>query len=161
MKVIWIDPGETVGWVTANVSTIHQPSFEIEEFGMDSMQTFSLNLLHHADEYDYIGFETYTIRPDKLRAHAGSDVPTLQQVGMIRIALWEGQRLRGDGFPQIVDQDPGYKTKGQGAMKLFFTPTEIAAVKEGLAGKHDDGHYADAMLHLAAWWFGWVYEGKR
>ena len=149
MKVIWIDPGETVGWATFRVDT-KAPSIELLDYGNTKLRPFAMKLLEVAHEYDWICFETYAIRADKLKQHAGSTVPTLQLVGMIRLAQWEGQRRNGTGFPQLDEQDPGFKKRGYGAMKLWL-PGEIELVDEALAGRHDDGHFGDAVMHAAAW----------
>lgn len=166
MRVIWIDPGETVGWATAEVHLAGSnpddlycppPRLEVLDYGNTKLKRFALALLDGAHKYDVIGYEEYLIRADAFHAHAGKDCPTLQLVGMIRLAAWHAQRRPqhsgtpvGTG-PKLVTQDPGKKSKGRGAAKLHLSTDIQEAIAEGLEGPHDDGHYADALLHLAAW----------
>lgn len=152
MKVIWIDPGETVGWATAVVTTGTRGSkLEQVEWGMTKLKPFALKLLDRASSYDIIGYETYTIRPDRLRAHAGSTVPTLQLVGMIRLATWAAC-VDNDFCPQLIAQAPGKQSAGMGAATLYFDKRTQAALREALDGPHSEGHHGSALLHLAAWY---------
>jgi hypothetical protein len=164
MRVIWIDPGETVGWVTALVIA-HPPALDgpkwdsrrepkVLEYGNTKLKTFALALLDGAEKYDLIGFETYRVRggAEGARANVGSTVPTLQLVGMIRLAAWVAQRRRGDGLPKIAEREPLTKTGGRGAARLHAPPDIQDVIEEALAGQHDDGHYGDAMLHLYGWY---------
>lgn len=168
MKWLWIDPGATVGWAKGYVSggptTIYVPEtdelpileptkLDVEDWGQHKAKTFIMQLLETAQNYDVIGYESYAIRADKLKAHAGSNVPTLQVIGGIRAAAWQGQARNSSGFPQIVDQAPREKTTGMASSKIHLAhqPEVLAVIKEALAGPHDDGHYGDALLHAVAW----------
>jgi len=161
MKVIWIDPGETVGWATAEVTlstdySADEPQLEVLDYGNTKMKRFCLSLLNSTEEYGVIGFETYTIRPDTFRIHVGSTVPTLQCVGAIRLAAWAHQaRLIGAG-PRILEQDAGKQSRGRGAAKLYFSDDVQAAISYADANKHDEGHYASALLHLASWYHDYL-----
>lgn len=152
MRVIWIDPGETVGWVIAQVTD--EPSgwhLDVLDYGSTKLKRFALALLDGAHKYDVIGYETYVIQPAKLAMHAGSTVPTLQLIGMIRLAFWNAQ-LSGKRYgAKIVEQPPLAKSKGRGAAKLHLSDELNAAIQDALEGAHDDGHHGDALLHLAAW----------
>jgi hypothetical protein len=163
MKALWVDPGETVGWAAFEIvdgvqtfdggkTVVEAKLPDVLNYGNTKMQRFALELLKHAAEYDVIGFEPYTISPDKLLAHAGSDVPTLQVVGMIRLASWAAQDVRKDGFPRIVESPRNRKTRGLGAVRLYL-PEYEDIVLEALNGPHDDGHFGDAILHGAAWYY--------
>lgn len=162
-RAIWIDPGENVGWATFEATRDpkleHGVALKVVDYGNNRLRTFATKLLKSADKYDVIGFETYTIRPDKLRIHAGSTVPTLQLVGMIRLAAWAAQERRGDGFPLIDEQDTGHKKRGLGAMRLWL-PEYVEVAEEALAGPHDDGHFGDALMHGAAWFHREFYEKR-
>jgi hypothetical protein len=153
VRVIWIDPGETVGWATADV---RDAKLEVLDYGNTQLKRFALTLLDRAHAYDLIGFERYVVEgsPRGLAANVGSDVPTLQLVGQIRLAAWNAQRERKDGFPQLHDRTPRSKSGGLGALKLHAPPEIKEAVAEALSGKHDDGHYGDALIHLYGWYHG-------
>lgn len=161
MKVLWSDPGERVGWAIFEVSNLGpKPKLELDVYGIMEMQDFALWLLDHAAEFDLIGFETYAIRMDKLLQHAGSDVPTLQLVGMIRLAVWRARQQTKTLWPELVEQSPGIKKKGLGAVRIWL-PGALEIVQEALNDvAHDDGHHGDAILHGAAWFHERFYEGK-
>jgi len=171
MKVIWIDPGETVGWATAEVYPGHAydperptdavvpASLKVLDYGNTKMKRFCLALLDGAHKYGVIGFETYTIRADRLRMHAGSTVPTLQCVGAIRLAAWEAQREAALGGPKLLEQEPNRQSRGRGAAKLYFSDDIQAAIAHADENPHDEGHYASALLHLAAWYHDYL-EGQ-
>jgi hypothetical protein len=152
--VIWIDPVETVGWATAEVDHPCDEglprTLDVLDYGNMRMKRFCLALLDGAYKYDVIGFETYTIRADRLRLHAGSTVPTLQCVGGIRTATWAAQRQRPT--IKLLEQEPNAQSRGRGAAKLHFSPEVLEAISWADANKHDEGHYASALLHLAAWY---------
>jgi hypothetical protein len=168
VKTLWIDPGENVGWAKMDVHPAGlgyyagengdeggcrpMHTLELVDYGNTKMQAFALNLRRTAAQYDVIGFEPYYIDPSKLLAHAGSDVPTLQLVGMIRLAVWEAQAERKDGRPRIEESPRTRKTRGLGAVRLYL-PDFTDIVLEALHGPHDDGHYGDAILHGAAWYY--------
>lgn len=158
MRVLWIDPGESVGWATATLGQVAAPESPWHigdiEWGIEKLKPFALRLLERAGDYDVIGFERYIIHGGRdLAAHLGTDVPTLQLVGMIRLAAWRAQQQRSDGSPQILWQDPSAKNKGKGAARHLF-PVEIQQViADALTGPHDEGHHGDALLHLAAWYY--------
>jgi hypothetical protein len=156
MRVIWIDPGETVGWATAEVTPLTK-TLRVLDYGNTKMKRFCLALLDGARKYDIIGFETYTIRPDSFRIHVGSTVPTIQCVGAIRLAAWAAQRwFHGEPGPKIVEQDPNKQSKGRGAAKLYFDAEVQESIHWADANKHDEGHYASALLHLAAWYHDYL-----
>jgi len=159
MKVLWIDPGERVGYATAEVGKIilndggsEKPTLDVLTWGISSLKPFALLLLKRAQDYDVVGLETYHIRPDKLRAHAGSDVPTLQLVGMIKLACWDAQAKRTDGGPRIVEQPAARQTKGWGAANLHASPDILDVIQEAQYDlSHDEGHHGSALLHLFSW----------
>ena len=106
------------------------------------------------------GMDLYhTIRADRLRMHAGSTVPTLQCVGAIRLAAWEAQREAALGGPKLLEQEPNRQSRGRGAAKLYFSDDIQAAIAHADENSHDEGHYASALLHLAAWYHDYL-EGQ-
>lgn len=159
MKWLWLDPGETIGWARGIVSdeisesdgTIVAPAhLLVEEWGQHKSRTFLLQLVKSAKDYDLIGYENYTIRADKWSAHVGTAVPTLQVIGGIRLAVWLAQIDNGTGFPVLEEQVPRDKGTGMASAKVHV-PELVPVIAEALKGKHDDGHYGDAILHAVRW----------
>jgi hypothetical protein len=158
MRALWIDPGETFGWA---ISTVKGKQLKLVDYGNEAAQPFLMRLAKTAVDFELIGFETYTVRADKFEAHAGSDVPTLQFVGGIRLAGWLAQAERKDGFPRIVDQSPNAKKKGLGVARALLRGTvDLANIEDALSGLHDDGHYGDALLHTMAWFKTEILDGR-
>lgn len=154
MNWLWIDPGETVGWARGTVHTdgnLEDQGFEVQDYGQNKSKTFLLTLLENATNYDIVGYETYNITSAKLQAHLGSNVPTLQVIGGIRLAVWAAQARSGLGFPRIETQRPSQKRTGMAAAQVHV-PELVPVLKAALAGEHDDGHYGDAILHAIAWY---------
>lgn len=148
MRFMAIDPGNTVGWATG---TMDSGGMVIAEYGQDKSKTFLLNLVRDGHEYDYIIYEGYTIRAKDLQAHLGSQVPTLQVIGGIRLAAWLAQGRRFDGFPKLKEQPATKKRTGMAAAQIHAEAL-VPLIAAALSGPHDDGHYGDALLHAVAYY---------
>lgn len=156
----WADPGETVGWASGRVLGPEDRSgrgakdlamyLVVDDYGQDPAKEYVKKLLYVAPTLDLIGYESYNITQAHAQDHVGSDVPTLQVIGMIRLAAWQGQWANASGFPLIVDQPPKEKRTGMASAKLW-APDLVPVIADALAGPHDDGHYGDALLHAIAW----------
>jgi hypothetical protein len=161
MKVIAFDPGEKVGWATGTVDRAGH--LKVTGWGITPLKTMALTWMNRAMDYDVMIYERFRIGgQDDLKNFIGSDVPTLQLVGMLRLGAWQAQIHRGDGLPQIIDQTSNNKQKGLGAARLY-DPETFEVIREALDGPHDQGHHGDALMHLYAWWAehiakpkGWV-----
>jgi hypothetical protein len=147
VSVLAIDPGETVGWATG---IVRDGALEVPDYGNTKSKTFLMTLLAKAWKYDFIVYEDYRIRADKLRQHVDSNVPTIQVIGGIRLAAWSGQAHNHVNQPRIVVQQPRDKRTGAAAAQLYV-PKLVPVIQDALTGPHDDGHFADALLHLIAW----------
>lgn len=158
MKVLAIDPGERVGWAHGviqqpgdtwaegggPVQTRTEPALMVTGHGIATLKDMALKLHEVAGNYDVIVFEEYRIssNPQKLKAHVGSDVPTLQLVGMIRLCAWLNPQAK------LVTQYPKNKATAERSMPAWLRE-KIA----GLPARHDDAHDGDALLHL--WFYYW------
>jgi hypothetical protein len=101
--------------------------------------------LGKAMDYDVMVYERFRIGgQEDCKNFIGSDVPTLQLVGMLRLGAWQAQIHRGDGLPQIIDQTSNNKQKGLGAARLY-DPEIFAVIREALDGPHDQGHHGDLL----------------
>lgn len=111
------------------------------QHGIEHLKAFALSL--RDTNVDVCVLETYRIsaRPELLKAHIGSDVPTLQVIGMIRMWCWE------QGI-ELVKQQPKDKT-----MAEKVQPELIREIRAGLPLSHDESHDGDALLHLGLYWY--------
>lgn len=154
MKFMWIDPGETVGYaygeVVADRRAKGDKRLKILKYGQDKAKTFIMNLPDTMPDLAVVGYETYNITAKDLQAHLGSNVPTLQVIGMIRSRAWDEQDRRASLFPRILTQAPADKRTGMAAAQLW-APNLVPIIQDALDGPHDEGHYGDALMHAIAW----------
>lgn len=160
MKVLWIDPGEKVGWAHAAVKNavwVGTPAPEggvkisdkpaelkVTGHGISHLKDFALKLHEVAGDYDLIGYERYRISGAHVRRHVGSDVPTLQLIGMIRLCAWVGG-------VKIVEQDPGKMATADKVIPVNFP--DIQRRLDELPKTHDEAHDGSALRHLAYWFW--------
>ena len=161
MKVLAIDPGERVGWATGEVLWKVRPkngeilfgvqpdeTVETEKFvdltigshGITALKPFALKLFEAIGGYDVVIYETYRISANHIKHHIGSDVPTLQLIGMIRAAAWLHPQVK------LVAQGPATKATADRTM-----PDDLRERIAKLPAAHDDSHDGDALRHLAFW----------
>lgn len=151
MRVLAIDPGERVGWAVGEVSedkrdALGGPELVVFNHGISSLKDFALKLHEVAGDYDVIVFEDYRISAAKLRAHTGSNVPTIQLIGMIRLCAWLNPKVK------LVTQ---YNTQKKTADRTM--PEWLRERIAGLPAAHDDAHDGDALRHLWFWfWTNYV-----
>lgn len=146
-RVLAIDPGERVGWAVADAEPwMDDPdraaTFEVTGHGITALKPFALKLFEAILGYDVVVYETYRISANHIKHHIGSDVPTLQLIGMIRAAAWLHPTVK------LVGQGPETKKTADRTMPEDLT-TRIAA----LPAAHDDSHDGDALRHL--WFWHW------
>jgi hypothetical protein len=141
-RVLVIDPGERVGWA---VVTIDEQGMSVLRHGITGLKDFAVKLDTSFHRYDTVVYETYRIAAEKLKQHVGSDVPTLQLIGMIRLLSWRHPEVK------LVGQGPLLKNTGR-----KYAAVHLPAVQElldRLPKTHDDAHDGDAVLHAAAYYF--------
>ncbi len=144
MKVLAVDPGERVGWAHGRIDADADglPELTVTGHGISTLKDFVLKLHEVAGNYDVIVWETYRISAKHARKHIGSDVPTLQLIGMIRLCAWLHPNVK------LVHQGPVVKATAERTL-----PTSIQTILDKLPKAHDDSHDADALLHL--WHYYW------
>ncbi len=139
LQVLAIDPGEKVGWARGSASP---DSFKLVNHGITDLKPFALALGKSITKYDVVVYETY--RLIKKMNKEGSDMPTSQLIGMIRLLAWQNPRIIA------VAQSPGIKST---ADKTAFLAPEIKDLLDREPGTHDDAHDVDAVRHL--WYWHW------
>ena len=165
MRVLAIDPGDRVGWAVADVVPSEGESrpgrpplpgpqvLTVVDHGITSLKEFAQQMDEEVrrGDYDAVIFENFRITPKKAHTFIGSDIPTLQLIGMIRLACWQSRT-------KIVEQTPGDKTSARLSLtsKKPGVAEQAADINQRLAKmpkKHDDAHDGDALLHLWNWYF--------
>jgi hypothetical protein len=149
VKVLAIDPGERAGYATASVTFPADGGslLEVQTHGIAFLKDMALALYHKRKDYDVIIYEDYRIAPAKLRAHQGSNVPTLQLVGMIRLCAWLNPQAK------LVCQQPAVKATANKVIATNPVFTDIAQRINNAPAAHDDSHDTDALRHLAHWYW--------
>lgn len=138
-RVLALDPGEKVGWARADVR--EDAAWDNLEHGITSLRPMALAIAERADNYDKFVVETFRLSANKMRSQIGSDFPTVQFIGMVRLVAWQhGIEVRMQG-PSI--KDTADKT----------APEWLQAILANEPRSHDDAHNVDALRHL--WFYTW------
>ena len=148
-RVIAIDPGEKVGWAHGEVYEDTMAGchlLDLTGHGITPLKDFAMKFHEVAGNYDTVVFEPYRIAAGKFKAHVGSDVPTLQLVGMIRLSCWLNPKVK------VVSSGPGNKATGR-KYAAAHLPEISTKIEAALATDHDSGHDGDALMHLANYFF--------
>lgn len=148
-RVLAIDPGERVGWCHAEIDYrgkdgIAQPKYKLNVtgHGITELMPFAVKLAEVIGNYDKVIYEVYKISGEKgkLREHIGSEVPTLQFIGMVRILA------RLSGVPTVrqtlTHRETGFKRAAE------WCP-QVQEILDRMPKTHDDAHDGDALAHLA------------
>lgn len=137
LRVLAIDPGERVGWARGLASP---DELQLEDHGIAELKPFAVKLGSAISEYDVVIYETWRLFAGEAKKMVGSDMPTSQLVGMIRLLAWLHN-------PTLVAQSPNIKkTADKSAQGVF------KELIESEPGTHDDAHDIDAIRHLWYWY---------
>lgn len=149
MRVLAIDPGERVGFAAGDITwdSEGRRQLTLETYGIALLKDFAIKLAAVARDYDVIVYEEYIVQTRV--SHAGSTVPTLQLIGMIRLAAWLAAE-RGEPGPQLVKHQVRQKTTGRAAAPIHL-PSAVPIIEDALEQPHDEGHHGDAIMHLVAY----------
>jgi hypothetical protein len=146
-RILVIDPGERVGYCVAQIIEPkgYSPRLEIESHGISALKDFAMKLAEVFPTYDTVVYETYRIAADKVKQHIGSDVPTLQLIGMIRLLGWL--------YPEVKLVPQGPELKKTGVKFANARLEDVAELLGRMPKTHDDAHDGDAVMHAAAYLF--------
>lgn len=146
-RILVIDPGERVGYCAAQIIEPkgQAPRLDVESHGISGLKEFALKLEEALGFYETVVVETYRISAAKAKQHIGSDVPTLQLIGMIRHIAWRHPHVK------LVFQGPNLKKTGEKFARAHLP--QAAEILDRIPKSHDDGHDGDAVMHAAAYLF--------
>lgn len=160
MRILSLDPGEKVGWAVAELDedslvpfvlhpesaepvTFAAPELKIINHGISHLKDMALAVHKKIDTYDVMIYETWRLRGSSAKAMIGNDFPSVQFIGMVRLACWLSPGT------QIVDQSPATKSTADRVIPLLYP--EIAKRIAAAPKAHDESHDTDALRHLAKW----------
>lgn len=167
-RILVIDPGERVGWchatITERVRPVHalpvilkdslapepgqvfatEPFWDVEVtgHGITPAKDFALKLHEVAGSYDTIVYESYRIYAHMAKQHIGSDIPSAQFVGMVKLCAWLNPRVK------LVSQGASSMKTGE-----KVAPPAIQEILDRLPKSHDEAHDGSALRHLSFYWF--------
>lgn len=147
-RVLALDPGERVGWAHGTISPV---GLEVTGHGISVLKDMALAVHARASEYDVLIYETWRLRPAMAKKFAGNDFPSVQFIGMVRLAAWLTPGLK------LVSQGPSIKATADRVIPAHYS--DIAEKIAALPKAHDDSHDGDALRHLAYYHFD-RYLGK-
>jgi hypothetical protein len=155
VTVLTLDPGERVGWSMSRfswgpLSAPGQWVWDVLDYGILPLKKAALKLHGRAADpwadYDVLLYENYILTTKGARVSVGSEQPTVQFVGMIRLHAW-----LHPGAYKLIDQPP--KGMSTGRLVLNDDRPDYSAVRDiihAAPSAHDDSHHVSALLHTAA-----------
>ncbi|WP_281783759.1 hypothetical protein [Sinimarinibacterium flocculans] len=141
MKVLAIDPGERVGWATANVVADvpdAAPELHPQNRGVNPLKDFAMKLGEVIADYDVVIYETFRLRANMNKAMIGNEFLPSQLIGMIRYLGWHNPSVK------MVPLAPSMKQKTEKSFPRFM--------QEWIKNSTEE-HDKDAAQLLWAWFF--------
>jgi hypothetical protein len=139
VRVLAIDPGEKCGYATGEIT---DGKLELLTYGIADLKDMALKTHEVISNYDVLVVESYRISATHVKHHIGSDVPTLQVIGALRLCAWLNPKVR------IVMQAPAIKSTANATM-----PPELQKIIDAAPKAHDQAHHTDAIRHLHHFWW--------
>lgn len=157
-RIIAIDPGEMTGWAIGRIEPyvyyadppeggdlpLPPPNqLIVEQFGYDPWKAFVINfanVMEGDNPFDIVVYESFRIRATAAKALTGSDVPTAQAIGAIKLAAWRAGA-------QLVTSEPSNKP----VIDRQMGGTDYLPKRDQVE------HYRDAVRHIH--WYAVNKEG--
>ena len=155
MKVLVLDPGERVGWCSAEV---HAPAgvrdwsdLDVTGHGIAYLKDMAL-AVHQAvaveRKYDLVIYERWALTAKGARVSVGSEMESSQFIGMVRDKCWRaGVKIRKQPTSALSSADRSLKCGHPSAAHV----AELIAQADAVS--HDDGHDGSALRHLWTYFF--------
>lgn len=152
MRVLVLDPGERVGWASAQIVTNGERSLlHVTGHGIAYLKDMAL-AVHQAvvveKKYDVVVFEKWVLTAKGARVSVGSHMESSQFVGMVRLCCWlAGVKVVGQPTSALSSADRSLKCGHPSAADV------ADRIAKADVGSHDDGHDASALRHLWTFFF--------
>lgn len=161
IRVLAVDPGESVGWARATIAErdlmhggqiVKQsiPWLDVEAHGIAYLKDMAQAIYKAVvveDRYDVIVYETFLLTAKGARVMVGSDLQTAQFVGMVRLCAWLNGRV------VLVPQGPAAMSSANKSVKSHPSGDDIQARLAKLPKSHDESHDGSALRHLWTYFF--------
>lgn len=153
MRVLALDPGQRVGWATAETVVRDQEPAELRVLGHGiwPIRNAALqvhNLVVTQDCIDVVVYEKWLLTTRGARVLVGDDMQSSQFIGAVRLCCWLNPRVKVT--PQPARRDYPYRrslTCGHPAAQ------DILDRLAKLPKAHDEAHDGSALQHLWDWFF--------
>jgi hypothetical protein len=154
MRVLVLDPGERVGWATADVvqaGTDHGFELRVTGHGMAYLKDMAMSVykaIAIEKKYDVVVYERWALTARGAKVSVGSEMESSQFIGMVRLCCWlSGTRIKKQNTSALSSADRSLKCGHPSAADVA---RRIAAAD---AVSHDDGHDGSALRHLWTFFF--------
>ena len=157
-RVLALDPGDKVGWARADIDA--KGRWSNMDHGIEYLKPMALQVHNqlaympsaHPD-YDIVICERWALYKHKAKEMVGSEIPSAQFIGMIKLSCWlAGVPLIMQDARDVNSHDPDRPAVAEASMK-HFRPALSEMVTQPIA--HDEGHDLVALKHL------WLYTFKN
>lgn len=163
-RVLALDPGDRVGWAAADIHD--NGEWDAVDHGIAELKVMATAVVAPAMDL-HVGKSEYDFRPDydvvvcerwKLYKHkalalAGSEIPSAQFIGMVKLSCWlAGVPLIMQDPRDVNSNDPSVLAPAEASMQKL-RPELFEQVMRPIA--HNEGHDLVALKHL------WLYTFRN
>lgn len=130
-RIMAVDPGEMTGWA---IGTLTDGSLVIDQYGYDPWKVYAINLANvqkGENPFDIIVYESWRLRPQNAKQLVGSDFPSSQCIGAIKISAWTSGAT-------LATSEPAYKP----VIDRQMGGTDYLPKRDTVE------HYRDAIRHI-------------
>lgn len=157
MRVLVLDPGERVGWCSAEVTiadprsiTQFDPILHVTGHGIAYRKDCAM-ATHQAvaiqQRYDLVIYERWALTAKGARVSVGSEMESSKFIGAVELSCWlSNTKIRKQPTSALSSADRSLKCGHPSA-------TAVQEIIDSLPAAHDESHDRSALLHLWHWFF--------
>lgn len=162
-RVLALDPGDRVGWASADIQA--DGTWLDLKHGIKDLKAMAFEVYHTTVEQpvrmvnnrvenvgaQVIVCERWALYAAKAREMVGSEIPSAQFIGMVKLSAWLANvPVVMQPASRVNSNVPGKLAPAEASMKRL-RPALFELVTQPIA--HDDGHDLVAIKHLWAYTF--------
>lgn len=156
-RVLALDPGDRVGWASATID--HDGTWSESDHGIMELKPAALTIYRALmgmpgyTPHDAVVIERWKLYKHKALALAGSEIPSAQFIGMVKLSCWlAGAPLVMQDPRDVNSNDPSVLSPAEASMQKL-RPELFEQVMQPIA--HNEGHDLIALKHL------WLYTFRN